>query len=86
MDNTQNPQDPYIGTLLAMTIDQLVAELQQVHDQLDMVLTMNNSLDGADITEGGGAPADQERYQSLIRHQKQVTEEVNKRHILDMLK
>ena len=86
MDDEQNSQDPYVILLLAMTIDQLVAELQDVHNQLDMVLTMNNSLDGIDITEGGGAPADQERYQTLLRHQKQATEEINKRHILEMLK
>ena len=86
MEDGQAPQDPYMASLFVMTIDQLVLELKGVHDQIDMVLTMNNSLDGIDITEGGGAPADQERYQTLLLHQKQVTEEINKRHILEMLK
>lgn len=77
--------DDYKKSLEAKTIDELTAELQKVHDNLDMLYTVNNSLDGDDITQGGGAPADQERYQTLKFQQKAVTEEINKRHLLDML-
>ena len=86
MNEEQNPQDPYVSSLLAMTIDQLVLELKGVQDQIEMVFTMSNSLDGEDITEGGGTTADQDRYQTLLTHQKLVTQEIDKRHMLDMLK
>ncbi len=77
--------DDYKKSLEAKTIGELTTELQQVHDNLDMLFTVNNSLDNDDITQGGGAPADQERYQALKFQQKAVTEEINKRHLLDML-
>lgn len=78
--------EEYKAALLNKTIDELVIELQKVHDNLDMLYTLNNSLDDVDITLGGGAPADQERYQLLKFQQKAVTEEINKRHLLEMLK
>jgi hypothetical protein len=77
--------EDYKKSLEAKTIDELTAELQKIHDNLDMLYTINNSLDADDITQGGGAPADQERYQTLKFQQKAVTEEINKRHLLDML-
>lgn len=77
--------EDYKKSLEAKTIDELTAELQKIHDNLDMLYTVNNSLDTDDITQGGGAPADQERYQTLKFQQKAVTEEINKRHLLDML-
>jgi hypothetical protein len=78
--------EEYKKSLEPMTIDQLTAELQKVHDNLDMLYMLNNSLDKDDITQGGGEPADQERYQTLKFQQKSITEEINKRHLLDMLK
>lgn len=76
----------YTNSLTTQTIDQLTEELQKIHDQLDILYTMNNSLDDDDITEGGGGPEVQENYQKLKLHQKLITEEINKRHMLDMLK
>lgn len=75
--------EEYKASLLAKTIDELTSELQKIHDNIDILFTVNNSLDDADITEGGGAPADQERYQVLLWQQKAVTEEINKRHLLE---
>ena len=79
-------EDSYAAALANKTIDELTAELQKILDTLDMLFTMNNSLDDADITEGGGDPAVQAEYKVLTLHQKQVKEEINKRHMLDMLK
>lgn len=78
--------ESYKTTLLSKTIEELSSELQKIHDNIDMLFTVNNSLDDADITEGGGAPADQDRYQTLLWQQKVVTEEINKRHLLEELK
>ncbi len=78
--------DEYKKALESKTIDELTTELQKIHDNLDMLYMLNNSLDTEDITQGGGEPADQERYQLLKWQQKTVTEEINKRHLLDMLK
>ena len=79
-------EDTYKASLTNKTIDELTAELQKILDTLDMVLTMNNSLDDTDITEGGGDPTVQAQYQELVLHQRLVKEEINKRHMLDMLK
>ena len=76
----------YKDSLVSKTIDELTAELQKIQDQLDILYTMNNSLDDDDITEGGGDPQTQVNYQSLVLHQKLITEEINKRHTLEMLK
>ncbi len=76
----------YKKLLETKTIDELTAELEKVQENIDMLLTINNNLEGTDITEGGGEPADQERYQTLQEQQKAVTEEINKRHLLEMLK
>lgn len=78
--------EEYKVTLLTKTIEELTNELQKIHDNIDMLFTINNSLDDADITEGGGAPADQDRYNTLLWQQKVVTEEINKRHLLEELK
>lgn len=78
--------DEYKKSLEAKTIDELTADLQKIHDNLDMLYMLNNSLDKDDITQGGGEPADQQRYQTLKFQQKAITEEINKRHLLDMLK
>lgn len=77
--------DAYITSLATKTIDELTAELEKIQDNIDMLFTVNNSLDDTDITEGGGAPADQERYQALMAQQKAVNQEINKRHILEQL-
>ena len=77
--------DEYKQTLLTKNIDELTVELQKVRDNIDMLFTVNNSLDNTDLTEGGGEPADQDRYQTLLAQQKAVTEEINKRHMLDLL-
>jgi hypothetical protein len=78
--------ESYKTTLVSKTIEELSSELQKIHDNIDMLFTVNNSLDDTDITEGGGAPADQDRYQTLLWQQKVVTEEINKRHLLEELK
>jgi hypothetical protein len=76
----------YMQSLETKTIDELVAELQKTQDNLEMLFMLNNSLDGLDITEGGGEPADQARYQTLKFQQTALTQEINKRHLLEMLK
>ena len=77
--------DDYKKLLSQKTIDELTHELEQVQMQLDMLMTVNNSLDGADITEGGGEPADQARYQTLNEQQIAITAEINKSHLLEQL-
>ncbi len=78
-------EDQYTASLAQKTIEELTTELQKIQDQLDILFTMNNSLDDTDITEGGGDPQVQAQYQECILHQKLINQEINKRHMLDML-
>ena len=78
-------EDQYTASLAQKTIEELTTELQKIQDQLDILFTMNNSLDDVDITEGGGDPQVQAQYQECILHQKLINQEINKRHMLDML-
>lgn len=79
-------EDEYKKSLESKTIEELTTELQKIHDLIDILMTMNNSLDDADITEGGGSPEAQAQYQEAVLHQKLITQEINKRHMLDLLK
>ncbi len=78
-------ENTYKTELATLPIDQLTTRLQQIQDQLDILFTMNNSLDDTDITEGGGDPVVQAQYQTCMVKQKLLNEEINKRHMLEML-
>jgi hypothetical protein len=78
--------EDYKNTLLAKTIDELSADMQGIINQIDILFTMNNSLDDVDITEGGGEPHVQAQYQDFLMQQKCIKEEINKRHMLEELK
>lgn len=71
---------------MSNTIDELTAALQKTYDQIDIIFTMNNSLDDADIADGGGSPEAQAEYQTQLRQQKLIGEEIDRRHVMDMLK
>lgn len=79
-------EQAYKASLETKTIEELTAELQTVQNNIETLLMMDNELDGTEIIEGGGDPADQERYQALKSQQLAITEEINKRHLLEMLK
>lgn len=79
-------EDEYKTSLETKPIAELTAELQKIHDQLELLFTMHNSLDEKDLTQGGGSPEAQTKYQECILHQRLITEEINKRHMLEMLK
>ncbi len=64
------------------TIERLQKELQGIQMSLDMLYTKNNSLEGLDITEGGGSVDDQREYQRLDNAQRSIVAEINKRHML----
>ena len=68
--------------LTAYTIERLQKELQGIQMSLDMLYTKNNSLEGLDITEGGGSAEDQKEYQRLDKAQRAIVAEINKRHML----
>lgn len=68
--------------LTAYTIERLQKELQGIQMSLDMLYTKNNSLEGLDITEGGGSADDQREYQRLDKAQRSIVAEINKRHML----
>lgn len=68
------------------TIERLQKELQGVQMALELLFTMNNSLEDLDITEGGGTPEDQAQYQKLNQAQRTIVGEINKRHLLDEIK
>lgn len=76
----------YRNALTTKPIDELTHDLQQIANQIDMLFTMNNSLDDVDITEGGGEPHIQAQYQEFLLQQKCINEEINKRHMLEELK
>ena len=78
-------EQEYRNSLLTKTIDELTKEMQQIANQIDILFTMNNSLDDLDITEGGGEPHVQAQYQEYLLHQKCINEEINKRHMLEEL-
>jgi hypothetical protein len=64
------------------SMERLQKELTAIQASLEMLYTMNNSLEGLDITEGGGSPQDQEQYQRLDNAQRAIVAEINKRHML----
>lgn len=68
------------------TIERLLKELSGVQMALEMLYTKNNSLEGLDITEGGGSPEDQAEFSKLNRSQKTIVAEINKRHLLEEIK
>ena len=68
--------------LTTYTIERLQKELQGIQMSLDMLYTKNNSLEGLDITEGGGSVDDQREYQRLDKAQRSIVAEINKRHML----
>lgn len=78
MDSTDITQ----ADLTAYTIERLQKELQGIQMSLDMLYTKNNSLEGLDITEGGGSVDDQREYQRLDNAQRSIVAEINKRHML----
>ena len=68
--------------LTTYTIERLQKELQGIQMALDMLYTKNNSLEGLDITEGGGSAEDQAEFQRLDKAQRSIVTEINKRHML----
>ena len=78
----QNEHDLNIDDLSTHTIDRLQKELMAIQNSLEMLFTMNNSLEDLDITHGGGSPEDQAEYQKLDKAQHAVVAEINKRHML----
>lgn len=72
--------------LTQYSIDRLTKELQGIQMSLEMLFTKNNSLDDLDITHGGGSPEDQDEYQRLDTTQRNIVQEINKRHMLAEMK
>jgi hypothetical protein len=72
--------------LSSYSTDRLNKELTGIQNALDMLYTMNNSLEGLDISHGGGSESDQAQYQMLDEAQKAIVKEINKRHMLAEIK
>ncbi len=79
-------EEAYKNSLLEKPVADLATELQKVINDIDILFTLHNSLDDKDLTEGGGPPEAQAQYQELVMHQRCINLEINKRHMLDMLK
>ena len=74
-------EQKYLQMLTNMNMQDLQTEMQRNQTTLDLLLTVNNSLDeGTDLSEGGGTPADQLRYQIIMFQLKAVNQEINRRH------
>ena len=69
--------------LTQYSIERLQRELQGIQMALEMLITKNNSLEGLDITEGGGSATDQAEFQRLDGAQRAIVGEINKRHMLN---
>jgi hypothetical protein len=68
--------------LATYSMERLQKELAGLQSALEMLFTKNNSLEGLDITEGGGSPEDQAEYQKLDKASRLIVTEINKRHML----
>jgi hypothetical protein len=68
--------------LTPYSMDRLKKELTGIQNALDMLYTMNNSLEDTDLSHGGGSEPDQAEYQRLSGSQKAIVAEINKRHML----
>lgn len=79
----QNEHDLNLDDLSAHSIERLQKELTAVQNSLEMLFTMNNSLEDLDITHGGGTPEAQAEYQKLDNVQHAIVAEINKRHMLE---
>jgi hypothetical protein len=68
------------------SMDRLRKELAGIQMSLDMLYTKSNSLEGFDLTMGGGDEHDQAEWTRLDTAQKNIVAEINKRHLLDLIK
>lgn len=78
-------QDDYTASLANKSIDELNAELKHIDNELDILFTMQNSLDSADLTQGGGSKETQAKYKEFVRRQDIVSIELQKREMLELL-
>ncbi len=81
MDDTAYSQE-----LMTKTMDELTTDLQKIYDRIELLFTLHNSLDDLDLTQGGGTPEAQTEYQQLLVHQRLMVEEIDRRHVMEMLK
>jgi hypothetical protein len=65
--------------------DRLDKELLATQASLEMMYTMHNSLDEPDLEDGGGTPEQQAEFQRLMKIEKAIVAEINKRHMLDVV-
>jgi hypothetical protein len=72
--------------LTTYSMERLQRELQGIQMALEMLYTKNNSLEGLDISEGGGSPEDQAEFVRLDTAQRSIVLEINKRHMLQEIK
>lgn len=79
-------EESYKASLIDKPMEELTAEIQKLADQIDMLFTLQNSLDDVDLTEGGGSPEAQSQYKECVTKQHLITAEINKRHMLEELK
>jgi hypothetical protein len=75
----------YTASLAKKSIKEMKEELEQVQNKLDILFTMQNSLETTDLTEGGGEPHIQAEYQDCTMRQQVLTVEIQKREMLEML-
>ena len=85
--NTEMEESTHIADadVSTFSIERLQKELQGVQMSLEMLFTKNNSLDDADLVDGGGSPEDQAEFQRLNKAQRTIVSEINKRHMLNEL-
>ncbi len=84
MDETT--KEAYRQELMTKKIEDLTSDLQNAYNKIDLILTVNNSLEELDITDGGGTPEVQAEYQLCLLKVRLITEEIDRRHIMEMLK
>ena len=67
------------------TMERMKKELAGIQMALEMLYTMNNNLEGLDLSEGGGSPQDQAEWVRLDTAQRIIVKEINKRHMLETI-
>ncbi len=71
--------------LTKYSMQRLQKELEGIQMSLDMLYTKSNSLEGLDISEGGGSPEDYAEWKRLDTAQRGIVKEINRRHMLEAI-
>jgi len=66
-------------------IEELEARLLWLQNEMDMLDTMNNSLEYPSLHEGGGDDHHQQRWQELNNEAAMINTEINRRHMLEFI-